>query len=139
MTVHLIKLAVGAEDVADLRAFQSRRLEACGEVFHKTRMRPKREAELLDGGSLYWVIHGAVAVRQRVLALHEDSDEEGRPCCRLQLDPEVVETRRQPRRAFQGWRYLEPADAPPDLSGNAGDDGDLPLEMIAELTRLGLL
>jgi hypothetical protein len=139
MTIHLIKLAVGVTDVAHLRLLQAHRLDAFKEVFHRTRMRPKRHDELLDCGSLYWVIRGVVAARQRVLGLHDDHDEEGRPCCRIELDATLVETHRQPRKAFQGWRYLDPAAAPPDLTGPAGQGDDLPPEMVAELKRLGLM
>ncbi|HXP95401.1 MAG TPA: DUF1489 domain-containing protein [Telmatospirillum sp.] len=138
MPLHLIKLAVGVDDPTHLRALQARRLQSFGDVFHRTRMRPKRQPELLDGGSIYWVIRGAIAARQRLLALQDDNDEEGRSCCRLVLDPQLVETFRHPRRAFQGWRYLETADAPADLAETAGQDGQLPPDLIEELKRLGL-
>ncbi|PKU24744.1 DUF1489 family protein [Telmatospirillum siberiense] len=138
MTIHLIKLAVGVDDAAHLRALQLNRLQSFGEIFHRTRMRPKRQDALLDGGSIYWVIHGSIAARQKLLAIREDEDEDGRACCRLVLDRQLVETCRQPRRAFQGWRYLETADAPADLSETAGTGDPLPPEMIEELKRLGL-
>lgn len=137
-TIHLIKLAVGVDDVAHLRALQHHRLQSFGEIFHRTRMRPKRQEALLDGGSIYWVIRGAIAARQRLLALRDASDEDGRPCCRLILDHQLIETCRQPRRAFQGWRYLETADAPADLTQNAGNGDPLPPDLIEELKRLGL-
>jgi hypothetical protein len=139
MTIHLIKLAVGVADVAHLTVIQARRLDDFGEVFHRTRMRPKRQAELLDGGSIYWVIRGTVAARQRLVGLHDDVNPEGRRCCRLELDTTIVETRRHPQRAFQGWRYLDPAAAPPDLAGPGGESGELPPELADELRRLGLL
>lgn len=138
MTIHLIKLAVGVEDVAHLQALQQQRLQTFGEIFHRTRMCPKRQDALLDGGSIYWVIHGSIAARQTLTAIREDSDEEGRPCCRLRLDPRLIETERHPKRAFQGWRYLEPADAPPDLGQTVSTGDPLPPEMIEELKRLGL-
>lgn len=138
MTIHLIKLAVGVDDVAHLRALQHHRLQSFGEIFHRTRMRPKRHDALLDGGSIYWVIRGSIAARQRLLALQDDSDEDDHPCCRLVLDHQLVETCHHPKRAFQGWRYLEPADAPADLSETAGNDGALPPDLIEELKRLGL-
>ena len=139
MTIHLIKLCVGVADVAHLRSIQTRRLAECGEVFHRTRMRPRREAELLDGGSIFWVIRGVIAVRQRVLGLHDDIKPDGLPCCRLELDPTLVETRRRSQRAFQGWRYLVRADAPPDIAGPPGGGDELPPELADELRRLGLL
>jgi hypothetical protein len=139
MTIHLIKLSVGVTDVAHLQSIQSRRLEATGQVFHRTRMWPKRQADLLDGGSIYWVIRGSVLARQRVLGLHDDIDEDGQRRCRLELDRKLVETCRQPQRAFQGWRYLDPAAAPADLADTAGQGDELPPHLVEELKRLGLL
>ena len=138
MTIHLIKLAVGVDDAAHLRALQSHRLQSFGEIFHRTRMRPKRQTELLNGGSIYWVIRGNIAARQKLLELRDDSDEMDRPCCRLILDPLLIETSRHPRRAFQGWRYLEAGDAPADLTDLAGKGDPLPPDLIEELKRLGL-
>lgn len=143
-SLHLIKLAVGIEDVGHLAAVQERRLAeslATGRgprLFHVTRNVPRRAAELLDGGSLYWVIKGRIRVRQRLLDIEEDTDDEGRRYCRLMLDRFRVEIRPWPHRAFQGWRYLPAESTPPDLTGQ--DEGArLPPEMAAELRDLGLL
>ncbi|MEM0930106.1 MAG: DUF1489 domain-containing protein, partial [Pseudomonadota bacterium] len=103
-------------------------------VHHVTRMMPKRAEDLLDGGSLYWVINGLVTVRQRIVRLDELRTDEGRKCC-IVLDPDRVLVAQVPRKAFQGWRYLEAADAPPDL--DAGQAHDHPIR--AELAELGLL
>jgi hypothetical protein len=100
-------------------------------------MHPKREADLLDGGSLYWVIKGAVQARQRLMALRPTVDGEGISRCQIILEPVVVKTETQPRRPFQGWRYLSEADAPADLP-SGGADG-LPVELARELKELGLL
>ena len=124
MTLHLVKMAVGIEDVAQLAAVQRRRLEEASRarsggvatVPHRTRHMPRRAAEVLDGGSLYWVIKGAVRARQRILRLERRMGRDGRRRCEIGLDPELVETVHRPCRPFQGWRYLEPADAAPDLS-----------------------
>lgn len=137
--LHLIKLAVGVEDVAELRRIQDRRLAEHGMVFHLTRMVPKRADELTAGGSIYWVIKGAVQARQAILDAHEESDDEGRRRCRLELDPGLVEVRREPCKAFQGWRYLEPAKAPPDAAPGEGDLADMPRQMFEDLKRLGLI
>jgi hypothetical protein len=143
-SLHLIKLAVGIEDAGHLAAVQERRLAeslAAGHgprLFHVTRNVPRRAAELLEGGSIYWVIKGRIRVRQRLLGIEEDTDDEGRRYCRLMLDPQRVETRPWPHRAIQGWRYLPAENAPPDLARLEGD-GRLPPEMAAELRDLGLL
>ncbi|HLO75230.1 MAG TPA: DUF1489 domain-containing protein [Magnetospirillum sp.] len=134
--INLIKLAVGCDGIDQMKAFQAARLRASGQVFLTTRMTPKRVDELLDGGSLYWVIKGQVAVRQRIVAVDSDHDEEGRPCCRLTLDPELIEVEPRPSRPFQGWRYLEPDAAPRDRRPG---ETEPPPEMAEELRRLGLI
>jgi hypothetical protein len=137
MTVHILKLAVGAESVDSLEAWQAGRLAAFGEIVHQTRVAPKRRDEVRDGGSLYWVIKGQVRVRQPILNLRAETDEHGRACCGIVLDPAVVLTRLQPRRPFQGWRYLEADDAPADWDRKA--QGSVPPELHSELAALGLL
>ncbi len=150
MTVHLVKMAVGVEDVARLAALQKARLERtrrddAGEVklVHVTRNRPRREKELLDGGSIYWVIKGFIRVRQIILGLDEVRRDDGRPACAVVLDPRLVPTRLLSFRPFQGWRYLETAKAPDDLAkgleGGKGGWRNMPPEMAAELRELGLL
>lgn len=144
MPLHLIKLCVGCESVEDLEDWialkldEKRRAGLPVEQFHTTRMVPKRVEELLDGGSLYWIIKGGVQCRQRLIDIRPFTDAEGIGRCRLVLAPEVVRTEWQPRRPFQGWRYLDPKDVPADLS-SAGTDDELPLELRRELTELGLL
>lgn len=142
MTIHLVKLCVGVQSVEELRTWQTdyiKDLKACGvdpEVMHITRQMPKRADELLDGGSLYWVIKGHVAVRQRILAL-KTVVKNGGPHCGIVLDPELVTTLHRFRDPFQGWRYLKPEDAPPDVRAVKG--GDLPEDLKIELAQLGLL
>lgn len=139
MTLHLIKLSVGSESVATLRRWQSERLAQTGRLFHRTRMMPRRREELLDGGSIYWVIKGVVRARQRLTGIERAGDEHGRACTLLLLDPDLVRTVPRAHRAFQGWRYLAAEDAPPDLDKAAPGAGDMPHEMAAELRALGLL
>lgn len=134
--IHLIKLAVGCDSIDTIESYQAQRLRQFGQVFHLTRMTPKRADELTDGGSIYWVVKGQISARQRVLEMQPDQDEEGRARCRLILDPEIVEVERRPCKAFQGWRYLKPEDAPRDR--RPGEE-DMPTEMAEELRRLGLL
>lgn len=144
MALNLIKLCVGCESIEDLEGWialkldEKRRAGQPVESFHTTRMAPKRAEELLDGGSLYWIIKGGVQCRQRLLEVRPFVDAEGIGRCRLILDPQVIRTEWQPRRPFQGWRYLTPGDAPPDLAGS-GTEQELPLNLRKELAELGLL
>jgi hypothetical protein len=100
---------------------------------------PRRREEVLHGGSLYWVIKGFVLVRQRVLDLRADVKDDGTSCCGIVLEPELVATRPHPRRAFQGWRYLDAADAPQDAKGFADDADEIPRGMREELRKLRLI
>ncbi|MCU0954304.1 MAG: DUF1489 domain-containing protein [Hyphomicrobium sp.] len=146
MTLHLIKLSVGSDSVEDHARWQAanrqfwRKVSGKPAVFHTTFQTPKRTADLLDGGSLYWVVKGMIQARQRLVGFDEGKKEDGKPCCLLLLDPVIVPVRPVPRRAFQGWRYLEPSDAPPDLTSESrGNLADLPPAMRRELAALGLL
>ncbi|MFN3743178.1 MAG: DUF1489 family protein [Hyphomicrobiaceae bacterium] len=146
MTIHLVKLCVGCESIDDLAAWQSERLKQLKaakqkpELFHRTFQMPKRREELLDGGSIYWVIKGVIQARQRLLDLKEGTRPDGTPCTLLILDRKLVHVRPVPRRAFQGWRYLAPEDAPADLAGDRRGDLDaMPAKLRRELAELGLL
>ena len=145
MTLHLIKLCVGVETVQDLAGWQAERLKRLkregktAELCHRTLQTPRRRDEVLDGGSLYWVIKGYVLVRQRVIDLRPDVKDEGTACCGIVLDAELVTTRAHPRRAFQGWRYLDADDAPKDVEVmDAGDDA-MPRAMREDLRELRLI
>lgn len=129
MPLHLIKLAVGAGEPADIAAWAARR----GPVVH-TRQTPKRAEEILDGGSLYWVIKGTVLVRMPITEI-ETIGQKGQARCIIRLSPNPVMTAPMPRRAFQGWRYLTAADAPPDLA-EAGGEG-IPTDLAKQLRELG--
>jgi hypothetical protein len=143
MALHLIKLCVGCDSIAELSDWQSlrqkqqRAKEKKPELVHITRMTPKRSAELLDGGSLYWVIKGFIAVRQRLVAIRAVR-RGGVPHCGLVYDKALIAVSPRPRRPFQGWRYLDGVDAPPDLPRGQGGD-DLPEHLRRELAVLGLL
>jgi hypothetical protein len=139
MTLHLIKLSVGTEDVDDLRRWQALRLKQLGRVFHRTRMMPRRRTELLEGGSIYWVIKGAIRARQRLTGIEAAVDEAGNPCTLLLLEPRLVRTLPRPHRAFQGWRYFAAEDAPSDLRDLPEGVENMPPELVAELHELGLL
>ena len=138
MTLHLLKLCVGIESIADLEAYRARQhRKAPQHHVHVTRMVPRRSDELLDGGSLYWVIKGRITARQTLTAIEPFVDREGVARCRLVLDPKLVAVVPRPFRAFQGWRYLTDADRPPDLQGTGNED--MPAELRLELAALGLV
>jgi hypothetical protein len=138
MPVHLLKLCVGVDSIDQLARFQARRLANEGELYHKTRHTPRRADEVLAGGSIYWIIKGFVRVRQRIVGVERRTGEGRGAHCHLVLDPELVPTALQPRRPHQGWRYLEPADAPPDAARGEVEE-EPPPEMASELRELGLL
>ncbi len=146
MPLHLIKLSVGTESIDDIALWQTERVRQMKrdglkpELFHRTFQMPKRRDELLDGGSIYWVIKGVVQARQRLVDLREGTREDGTPCTLLILERTLVPVRPTPRRAFQGWRYLGPDDAPADITGNTRDDvAAMPPKLRRELAELGLL
>ncbi len=144
MPLHLQKLCVGAESFEDLEEWIAQTLEEkrsrdlAVEQVHTTRMAPSRAEELLDGGSLYWVIKGVMQARQRLLALRSVTGADGISRCQLVLDPELVRVVPRSSRPFQGWRYLAHADAPSDMR-DATKDAGLPAHIVVELKELGLL
>ena len=143
MPLHLLKLCVGAESIKDLEDWIGETLAARDarglpvEQTHTTRMVPTRTDEILDGGSLYWVIKGEVACRQRLTAIRPFVDSDGIRRCHLVLEPMVHRVEPRPNRPFQGWRYLAAKDAPPDLAGEHA--AAMPDQLRRELRSLGLL
>ncbi|MCQ0093555.1 DUF1489 family protein [Roseovarius sp. M141] len=139
--LNLIKLSVGTSSVEDLIAWQaSRRAQSDdGVPRHVTRMWPKRAEELLQGGSIYWVIQGALQCRQRILRLDEVIGQDGVRRCAIVLDPQIVRTATAQKRPFQGWRYLQGIDAPVDLSGTRDDEDSLPPGLSAALADIGVI
>lgn len=140
--LNLVKLCVGADGPADLQRWLTERAAAGGAGWrprHTTRMQPKRGGELLAGGSLYWVFRGAIRARQSLLAIEPAQGADGIQRYDLVLDNRLVLTAAQPRRPFQGWRYLTAADAPPDLREGAVRDERLSAELAEELDRLGVV
>jgi len=140
-TVHLIKLSVGTESVDGLAEWHAtkRAQTADGLPRHVTRMWPKREAEILNGGSIFWVIKGAIQCRQRILRLDEQIGSDGIRRCAIVLEPNLVRTQSSLRRPFQGWRYLAPDDAPPDLPEGRENEEALPVELNQALAEIGVL
>lgn len=123
MALHMIKLCVGVDTVDELLEWQVKRAKERAKKgkspnpFHDTRMTPKRADEMLAGGSIYWVIKNHIIVRQKLIGFEAVKDKDGKAMCRVHLDPELVRTKSRKKRPFQGWRYLEPGDAPPDIDG----------------------
>ena len=139
--VNLIKLSVGTESVEGLAAWHATRAAQTPDYFprHVTRMWPKREAEILKGGSIYWVIKGIIQCRQKVLRLDEVIGQDGIRRCAIVLEPQLFEVAPTPKRAFQGWRYLSQSDAPPDLTKRRQNEEKLPTELSAALAEIGVL
>ncbi|MDB5378593.1 MAG: hypothetical protein JWR00_3039 [Rubritepida sp.] len=139
--IHLIKLSVGPKDVAQLQAWQTERAITHAPLRHRTRNRPKRRDDILDGGSIYWVVAGFLQVRQRIIDIIDDTMEDGTACAGLVLDPLLVPVAARSVKAFQGWRYLDPEAAPPDLADHSmapGIDG-LPPALRAALREARLI
>ena len=134
----MMKLCVGAESPEVLERWQRDRFGG-GPAQHVTRMWPRRGDELLAGGSIYWVFKGAMLARQRLIGLEERLGGDGITRCALILAPELVRVAAVPRRAFQGWRYLQPGDAPPDLPASRAAEAALPPGLARELADMGLL
>lgn len=135
--LNLMKLCVGCDDPAELDAWQAQRYQG-GPARHITRMWPRRESELLDGGSIYWVFKGEMQARQRILSLEEVLGEDGIRRCALILEPGLTRVTAVPRRPFQGWRYLPTTDAPPDLPQGRGNEPGLPADVARALADMGL-
>ena len=145
MTIHLLKLAVGVDDGADLARIQAGQLRQAMErgdepvLRHFTRNRPKRAAELLAGGSMFWLIKGFIRRRQRIIGIGRRRRDDGRPVCVLTLDAELIRTEFHACKPFQGWRYLMGKDAPADAAMGGKEVDEMPAEMADELRDLGLL
>lgn len=145
MALNLVKLCVGCESVEQLvesverTKARQQRAGVSQEYVHTTRMTPKRAGELEQGGSLYWVIKGNIQCRQRLMEIRPYKDADGIGRCDLVMEPVVVPTFWQPKRAFQGWRYMKGSEAPVDLAGGGASLASVPPELRLELAELGLL
>lgn len=139
-TVHMLKLSVGTDDVAGLAAWQATKRAQTGDGLprHITRMWPKRGDEILNGGSIYWVIKGVILCRQRVLRLDEYIGGDDIRRCAIVCQPGLIRVAATPKRAFQGWRYLDPADAPDDLPEGRQQEEALPPELSKALAAIGV-
>jgi hypothetical protein len=134
MTLHITKVAYGMTSLSELCAAVERRAGAGAEMFMTTRYLPKRHAEILGGGSLYWIIKHQIVARAKIVRF--DPTPDGRHDIVLEARPVAV--RPIPRRAHQGWRYLEGSDAPADIEDGASGDS-MPADLASELAGLNLL
>ena len=143
--INLIKLCVGAENISDLARRQTQKksitndTKSTPQIIHVTRMWPKREKELIAGGSIYWVFKGLILARQQIDGLKEIKGSDGIKRCGLILNQKIFKTEPKPKRAFQGWRYLTKTDSPKDLGQYSQEESELPRNMQIELTKLGIL
>jgi hypothetical protein len=140
-TVHLLKLSVGTESVEDLAAWQIAQAPRWPEGMprHVTRMWPRREAEVLNGGSIFWVIKGLIQARQRIARLDRVTGQDGIERCAIVLEPGLIRVQTTPKRPFQGWRYLAPGDAPADLPASRAAEDPLPPELAGALAEIGVI
>jgi hypothetical protein len=138
MPLNLVKLCVGVSEIDELERWIKDWRAGRETLDHTTRMFPKRRDEILAGGSLYWVIRGLILCRQPIAGLVAVTGADGIERCRIDFKPRIIPVHPVPRRAFQGWRYLEAADSPPDLPNGAKAAG-MPEKMRRELSELGLL
>jgi hypothetical protein len=139
MPLHILKLCVGVSEVEELDAWIAMCKKGRDTLDHVTRMFPRRKDEILPGGSLYWVIRGMIMCRQPIADLQAVTGGDGIERCRIVFKPEIIRVRPTPRRAFQGWRYFNSADVPPDLKLGEMAVVDMPEAMRRDLAALGLL
>ncbi|HFB2048541.1 MAG: DUF1489 domain-containing protein [Hyphomicrobiaceae bacterium] len=145
-SVNILKLCVGMDSIEDLGIWQTQCLKLRRKqnlrplLYHATRKVPKRRTELLNGGSIYWIIRGAIQVRQLITGFEDGQREDGAHNCLIILNPELIVVHPTPRRAFQGWRYLDLCDAPLDMNRMSNNVlEDMPHKMRRELIELCLL
>jgi len=145
MTVNIIKLVVGADDLEDFYQFQQMSVfdydgvpaNACN-----TRYKPKQADEILaTGGSLYRVIKNKIMCRQKIIGFEAIETPDKGSQCAIITDHDIIQTIIKPKRPFQGWRYFKPSDAPKDrgLYTGGGEFEEIPPEMEDELRDAGLL
>ena len=139
-TVNMLKLSVGTEDISGLQDWQNTRRAQTDDRLprHVTRMWPKRGEEILNGGSIFWVIKGVILCRQPILRLDEHLSADGIRRCSIVSPPGLVRVEATPKRAFQGWRYLSVEDAPRDLPDSRQDEEALPPELSKALAAIGV-
>jgi len=139
MALNLVKLCVGVSELSQMEQWLEDVKHGRETLDHVTRMFPRRKDEILPGGSLYWVIRGMILCRQPIADLESVTGADGIERCRIVFKPKIIPVRPVPRRAFQGWRYLDAADAPSDLRGFEDAADDMPRAMREDLRELRLI
>ena len=141
MTIHLLRMAVGINSIADLIDLQKRRsqINPDSRLFSTTRNVPKRVDDLLDGGSIYWVVKRLIRVRQEIISISQEINNEGKKYCLIEINPKQIKVEPRAQKPFQGWRYLNTEDAPVDIELRSSPKAELPEEMLIELKELGLM
>ncbi len=143
MPLHILKVAAGISSIDQLKMVVDRYSyhdPELGHIMHmSSRNTPKRADEILGGGSIFWIIKRTIVARAPVISIREEERLDGRKGCQMCIRPEVILTVPQPKRGFQGWRYLKDNEAPNDLENSIKSDGQGSPELAAELKELGLL
>ena len=141
MTIHLVKMAVGIGSVEHLKNIQNKLRANNNDILHHyTRNKPKRSCELLDGGSIFWIIKGYVRVKQRIFAIDEIFDQTRKKRCIITLDSKLARVEMLAHKPIQGWRYMEDRFAPKTINeGYAASIDNFPETMVKELKSLGLI
>ena len=143
MALHILKVAAGVSSLEHLRQVVDRYSYMDAELGHimhmSSRNTPRRMGEVLDGGSVFWIIKRAIVARADLIAIREVVREDGKKGCQMCIRPNVIPTIPQPKRGFQGWRYLKHDDAPQDLESDAPSSGTGSPELARELKSLGLI
>lgn len=134
MPLHLTKVAFGVTSLEHLAERLALRA-AEGPLFLTTRYLPKRHEEVAGTGSLFWIIKHQLVARSAILRFGEA--DAGRVA--IHIDPALVLVQAKPKRAHQGWRYLDHADAPVDLGNGAQGLVEMPPELVGKLAELALI
>jgi hypothetical protein len=144
MPVNLIKTAAGLQEIDQLIARQlphKFKYNGTHATWAYTRYAPKRADEILQsGGSIYWIFKNRIQVRQKILGF-EMVEEDNDTWCKIVVEPRLYKTISAPKKAIQGWRYLEGTAVPADrgVYASGAEEGEPPAEMAEELRKLGLL
>lgn len=138
MTYNLKKIAVGIDSIDRLHIRQQMIKSSYGKIIHTTRNMPKQKDDLIDNGSMFWIIKRNILVRQKILNIETVIRDDGSKGCEIELDEDLIKVIPTPMKPFQGWRYYMASDIPPDLNVSNIESEDLPENINSELIKLGL-
>ncbi len=142
MSVNLLKPALRAQDIYEVARRQPQWFAPYddGMAFPVwTSRKPARAHELINGGSVYWIVKNQIQLRQEILGIEEITEEGEKPSYLIMCAPELIRTQPMARRPFQGWRYLEPSNAPKDLGPVGEVDQTIDAALEKDLREAGLL